>query len=874
MQIKENCTVETAQNVLHSLKDLKKHNKGERTTTVVLDHINSELQSKGLQNITQTDQTNMMKYLSNRCIAFESQEVVDTTQQSIDLLIDLLESSVAELYCNNVSQYIHFPFSEELDQLANHPVDPPFTQDTLRFLLNIESLFFPMDQKITQCLKNKPVHVEILNNELKSFMRLKSHILYHPELIEILNKTIKVHQSEDMQEKANVILLLAYIAKTHDNVEVQNFVTSLCISLKCRTDQTIQQKQHRLIKKQLTTISKKRKSIKKKLVSYMKTSSVSDKRQLFKIMTIKPIYKVMTVFLSFFSSLGSTLAKSQLQHVNQQFKKYELLADQWQYIGEEVEALSDRMLPEEAYITIQKMVQHTLSEVVNAILNDPKMNSNQRKETLSELKKRLALTSHSELDDDHFMRSIASPEYSLLLKACSITSPTQVRNTAILDITTAKMPHQKVQKDNMKVVQRKTQSITPNVHVRSPIKQPKSPDNSVTRPSLKLSKSSKPLLTVGYENPGVDCYIHAALKCMMHALDDVAIHKIGENIAADRLENEEQNALINTARQAFISLYVATYTQPVDTLKVNAALQAFKDACAHLAQQNPDCYTEFNAMNKNIQSDAAGFTDSVMALLNWTSLDSNAPVLSEVTQTVLLKHNQISYKLSQNQTMENNSLTLYKQDRKGTVDSVNLQTSLDSQMQETPVSGYILTKSNLQDTVSNQEADIIFNELQQEYGVIPTSDRIEIRSKPSGTCVLRSNQLSWPETTQKIAFNLNVSSFSTNLNTMMKMMKNTRTARKSWMESGDLSLQIPIKSEDGTIKKERFIPQSVIVHTGSQEGGHYFSYVIDKNEVYCHDDDHVYKVSKKRTESCLDTLKRAVLKNPVASPSMIYYQKA
>ena len=108
-------------------------------------------------------------------------------------------------------------------------------------------------------------------------------------------------------------------------------------------------------------------------------------------------------------------------------------------------------------------------------------------------------------------------------------------------------------------------------------------------------------------------------------------------------------------------------------------------------------------------------------------------------------------------------------------------------------------------------------------------------------------------------------------NDRSSISKVRNNARLFFKNSGDLTLQVNVMQADETIKKEAFIPESIVVHVG---GGHYVTYVCANNgHLYRCDDHNIENISYSSEETKIETLKTHILKNPTAIPDMITYKK-
>ncbi|MBE8233510.1 MAG: ubiquitin carboxyl-terminal hydrolase, partial [Endozoicomonadaceae bacterium] len=257
-------------------------------------------------------------------------------------------------------------------------------------------------------------------------------ILYHAEFIEIFQKIIEAREYKDITQKAKMILLLKQITKHHDRTDVKDFSTVLMQSLEQEVDKETQEKQESIVKEQVSQFSKKSKRTEKKLVSCIKDSGLTKLNQSFKLVTKKPVYHILSICLSIFSALGSSVALAKLHNLKQEFQSNSGFSQKYQLLQAVIHDLSVRVLPEEAVKIINQALCGMLKTNENNLENKT---TDQIIDIIDILQEEVSLRSHADIDADNFMRSVNSLEYSFLLQSCQITS-----NHPTRDVTSVIVP--------------------------------------------------------------------------------------------------------------------------------------------------------------------------------------------------------------------------------------------------------------------------------------------------------------------------------------------------------------------------------------------------------------------------------------------------
>ena len=904
-----NITSQTTHTVLTHLESLKSQPTTPSSRSINIQDIDIYLKNS---NISSEQRQAVLTHLSARQTeqTQPSKTLLVHEQPSLqsDLFLDYATNSFRALCYEQVSNQMPLTTeSQTIDPLLEGvDIQEPFQKNHAKLLLNIESflpkknrkltnaLYSNTNQSITPILKDSFPLIQALSNDLK--------------LITVLNQMLKIQNHPNTTAAPHLIdsklyLLLKNLQQQNQNPLADSLYEDLIAN--CPNEaKPLNIKQPLSSKTSSSSIFTE--SSYKSITNSLKKSTVIIFKSRSYFSSYKPIYNFMLKVLNVLVRIDKKTAQSLITKIKSKY----LLSTMLKQEGKDIKTLLKPSVQTLNSVTNKANFLKIINNFESAIIKEseqahPDINN------LSPILKQL------ESDLNSLNQEISSPadstlaiEYDTLFKefqqACTIllessgtqslpensnrsgdqsnstdpvlTSPLIPTPPSPSHLVTASSEPSKehsMDSQNKKTLYTPTQSPTIS-KTRSFNTVKKAASSSVMLTSAKVSsapvpktqvtsqnqtKSNRPVASIkppGFQNFGNTCYLNATLKLTIHALTPQDI----ERIAQHKLHNTKAVK----AKNAFVALAKAYHNKDMNSILkqriINKQLELFVSNCLKIHVEDPVLDpTVLNSLNLGTgQNDVSEFMLGLQALMG-SHEDKSVFTPLRCQNFRKISYEGKTYFCSTTQETQEDILMLSMSQLPAK--NTSYQDVLNHNLKPVSLDEFYLDKETFKQ-LNQKEGDHIISNLSNIYN---TPDyQPSIAMKPNAAHDIQAfnhTPLYVPKGSSTMLVNLDssTSSYEYDHKKAATILKNTQ----------DLTLKMPVRQEDGTIKKELFEPSSIVVHVKN----HYITLTCDEfGHIYKHDDSITTKILPKHDENNPNqTLKRAVLDIPGATIRMMHYRK-
>lgn len=364
---------------------------------------------------------------------------------------------------------------------------------------------------------------------------------------------------------------------------------------------------------------------------------------------------------------------------------------------------------------------------------------------------------------------------------------------------------------------------------------------------------------------GVSCYINSALKMIIHVLTKQDISRLES-------ENKINNPSIQKVKDNLIALWKICHLANANGRDVLAALDCFMESCKNITRAVDGSRLNIDMPQIEVlqdfklrqQGDSEEVLKAIMSILNMPSLqiiETNEHVLYVAGEQYIIKQEEVPA-----DTLMLKMLLLKNQPPKA------YQDIFDHNYSETNISDYKLSLDTLKDVLKNKpDKERVIQKIKQLGTVRRHSNGEEdIIIQHNTTDIFIREQTRYKITSGHSGFYMHMIDYE-------QHMKQLNLSKGCLAATPDFSIMVPVVQDDKEPTLEKFIPTSLIAHTGvSLNCGHYIAYTCADNGDICeHDDYNVTLVSRGSPQNTGERLATMIKsKRGMMTPALIHYKKA